>query len=87
MEQDPYELLGGAKGRPVKMWTRGVPVEPEAKEQLSKLAQLPFVFHHVAVMPDVHVGKGSTIGSVIPGGIGDTAGRALPSVTVRPAAA
>ena len=66
MEQDPYELLGGAKGRPVKMWTRGVPVEPEAKEQLSKLAQLPFVFHHVAVMPDVHVGKGSTIGSVIP---------------------
>ena len=53
MEQDPYELLGGAKGRPVKMWTRGVPVEPEAKEQLSKLAQLPFVFHHVAVMPIV----------------------------------
>ena len=66
MDQNAYELLGGAKGRPVKMWTRGVPVEPEAKEQLSKLAQLPFVFHHVAVMPDVHVGKGSTIGSVIP---------------------
>jgi len=53
-------------GRPVKMWTEGVPVEPEAKEQLARLAQLPFVFHHIAVMPDVHVGKGSTIGSVIP---------------------
>lgn len=67
MEKNDYEVLGGpTASRPVKMWTRGVPVEPEAKEQLSKLAQLPFVFHHVAVMPDVHVGKGSTIGSVIP---------------------
>jgi tRNA-splicing ligase RtcB len=60
------ELLSPEGGKPVKMWTQGVPVELEAKEQLEKLAQLPFVFHHVAVMPDVHVGKGSTIGSVIP---------------------
>ncbi len=60
------ELLSPEGGKPVKMWTQGVPVEREAKEQLEKLAQLPFVFHHVAVMPDVHVGKGSTIGSVIP---------------------
>ncbi|BDT56525.1 RNA-splicing ligase RtcB [Massilia varians] len=60
------ELLSPAGGKPVKMWTQGVPVEPEARQQLEKLAQLPFVFHHVAVMPDVHVGKGSTIGSVIP---------------------
>lgn len=60
------ELLAPAGGKPVKMWTQGVPVEPEARQQLEKLAQLPFVFHHVAVMPDVHVGKGSTIGSVIP---------------------
>jgi len=66
MEQNDYELLGNRQGRPAKMWTRGVPVEPEAKEQLARLAQLPFVFHHIAVMPDVHVGKGSTIGSVIP---------------------
>ena len=48
------------------MWTEGVPVELGAKEQLSKTAQLPFIFKHIAVMPDVHVGKGSTIGSVIP---------------------
>ena len=66
MNQDDIELLATKGGKPVKMWTQGVPVEPEAKEQLEKLAQLPFVFHHVAVMPDVHVGKGSTIGSVIP---------------------
>jgi len=66
MNQDDIELLSPKGGKPVKMWTQGVPVEAEAKEQLEKLAQLPFVFHHVAVMPDVHVGKGSTIGSVIP---------------------
>jgi tRNA-splicing ligase RtcB (3'-phosphate/5'-hydroxy nucleic acid ligase) len=52
--------------RPIKMWTRGVPVEPEAREQLARTARMPFIFRHLAVMPDVHVGKGSTIGSVIP---------------------
>ena len=66
MNQEDIELLSPQGGKPVKMWTQGVPVELEAKQQLEKLAQLPFVFHHVAVMPDVHVGKGSTIGSVIP---------------------
>lgn len=48
------------------MWTQGVPVEPEAKMQLLKSASMPFIFKHMAVMPDVHLGKGSTIGSVIP---------------------
>jgi tRNA-splicing ligase RtcB len=66
MEAHDYELLGLDAGRPVKMWTKGVPVEPEAKDQLARLAQMPFIYRHVAVMPDVHVGKGSTIGSVIP---------------------
>ena len=66
MKNDDIELLATQGGKPVKMWTQGVPVEAQAKEQLAKLAQLPFLFHHVAVMPDVHVGKGSTIGSVIP---------------------
>ncbi|NNG25699.1 RtcB family protein [Telluria aromaticivorans] len=66
MKNDDIELLATKGGKPVKMWTQGVPVEAEAKEQLQKLAQMPFLFHHVAVMPDVHVGKGSTIGSVIP---------------------
>jgi tRNA-splicing ligase RtcB len=66
MQQNDVELLGAQSGRPVKMWTKGVPVEPAAKDQLAKLAQLPFIYHHIAVMPDVHLGKGSTIGSVIP---------------------
>ncbi|WP_018153036.1 RtcB family protein [Leeia oryzae] len=61
-----YQLLEVADGKPVKMWTTGVPVEPEAQAQLRKAAQLPFIFRHLAVMPDVHLGKGSTIGSVIP---------------------
>lgn len=61
-----YEVLKAENAKPIKMWTKGVPVEDEAKSQLTKTAQLPFIFKHIAVMPDVHVGKGSTIGSVIP---------------------
>ncbi len=66
MTENNHETLHVEGGRHIKMWTRGVPVEDEAKLQLQKAAQMPFVFHHIAVMPDVHVGKGSTIGSVIP---------------------
>src|SRR5215472_9010661 len=42
-----------------------VPVEEQAREQLRNVASLPFVFKHVAVMPDVHWGMGATVGSVI----------------------
>ena len=51
---------------PIKLWTQGVPVEDEARRQLSQLARLPIVWPHVAVMPDVHVGIGATVGSVVP---------------------
>lgn len=51
---------------PIKHWTRGVPLEPSALEQLKNTAALPFIYKHVAVMPDVHLGKGATIGSVVP---------------------
>ncbi|WP_374368591.1 RtcB family protein [Dongia sp.] len=51
---------------PIKMWTRGVPVDAKARDQLARAAQMPFVFKHLAVMPDVHVGIGATVGSVIP---------------------
>lgn len=61
-----YEVFQTGKGRPVKMWTRGVPVEDDAKQQLANTASMPFIYKHLAVMPDVHLGKGSTIGSVIP---------------------
>ena len=60
---DTMNVEGGAH---IKMWTRGVPVEAEARAQLEMTAKMPFIFKHIAVMPDVHVGKGSTVGSVIP---------------------
>ena len=40
-------------------------IEPAAKQQLFNMAELPFVFKHIAVMPDCHLGKGATVGSVI----------------------
>lgn len=43
-----------------------MPVEEAARKQLRNTATLPFIYKHIAVMPDVHLGKGSTIGSVIP---------------------
>ena len=49
----------------VKLWTNLHEVESEALRQLRNIAQLPWVFKHVAVMPDVHFGKGATVGSVI----------------------
>ena len=61
-----FDVMTNADHAPVKMWTRGVPVEDGAKVQLAKTAAMPFIFKHLAVMPDVHIGLGSTIGSVIP---------------------
>ena len=49
---------------PVRIWTEDV--TPDAVRQLEQVARLPFVHPHVAAMPDVHAGIGSTIGSVIP---------------------
>jgi tRNA-splicing ligase RtcB len=50
----------------VRMWTQGVPVEEAAYQQIRNLASLPILGGHVAIMPDVHVGKGATVGAVIP---------------------
>jgi len=55
-----------SKGVPIKAWIDGVNLEDQAKEQLQNIAQLPIIHSHIAVMPDVHLGKGATIGSVIP---------------------
>ncbi|MDH5178324.1 MAG: RtcB family protein [Gammaproteobacteria bacterium] len=53
------------KGKvPVKIYTDDI--EHEAYQQLYNIAQLPFVHSHIAAMPDVHYGKGATVGSVIP---------------------
>ena len=51
---------------PIKAWTKGVPFEDAAIAQLNNIAQMSLVHSHIAVMPDVHMGKGATIGSVIP---------------------
>jgi len=59
-----FNVIEGAK-LPIKAWTNGVPVEDVAVQQLRNVASLPFVFKHVAVMPDVHWGMGATVGSVI----------------------
>ena len=66
MKDQTFQLLEVANGKPIKLWTEGVPVENEARAQLMNTAKMPFIFKHLAVMPDVHLGKGSTIGSVIP---------------------
>ncbi len=50
---------------PVKAWVKGVPVEEAARRQLENIARLPFIHSHVAAMPDVHLGRGATVGSVI----------------------
>jgi len=65
MEQN-YDTEDVPGGVPVKMWTHGVPVEDDAKKQLANAARLPVVFRHIAAMPDVHLGIGATVGSVIP---------------------
>jgi tRNA-splicing ligase RtcB (3'-phosphate/5'-hydroxy nucleic acid ligase) len=49
---------------PVKVYTGEI--EPEARLQLVNISRLPIVHHHVAAMPDVHLGIGATVGSVIP---------------------
>ncbi|MBS1198183.1 MAG: hypothetical protein H6R18_1968 [Proteobacteria bacterium] len=48
---------------PVKIWTDDV--DDKSRQQLANIASLPFIHHHVAAMPDVHLGIGATIGSVI----------------------
>ena len=49
--------------RPVKIWTDNV--EESAMCQIENLTTLPFLFHHLAIMPDVHAGMGMPIGGVL----------------------
>lgn len=50
---------------PIKMWIGDLEIEKTALNQLINLSFLPFLYRHIAVMPDVHYGQGSTVGSVI----------------------
>src|SRR5437870_8460271 len=65
-EEKSYNLIEVEKGVPIKAWTKGVPLEDQARAQLRNVAELPFIFKWVAAMPDVHWGIGATVGSVIP---------------------
>ena len=56
------QITGGRV--PVMVWTPDL--EPEARRQLENVSRLPIIYGHVAAMPDMHVGIGATVGSVIP---------------------
>jgi tRNA-splicing ligase RtcB len=64
--QSKYEVIDKQNHKLVKSWTRGVTFDENAKQQVLNMAGLPFIHSHIAIMPDVHLGKGATIGSVIP---------------------
>ena len=63
-----YNILKQSDGHQLaaKMWTQGVPVDSKAYDQIRNTASLPFIYKWVAAMPDVHVGMGATIGTVLP---------------------
>src|SRR6058998_2037911 len=66
MSEKTYNVFAPERGVPIKAWTRGVSLEDEARKQLLNVAQLPFIYKWIAAMPDVHFGRGATVGSVIP---------------------
>ncbi|CAM3072184.1 RtcB family protein [Vibrio neptunius] len=61
-----YNVIENEGRATIKAWTKGVPFDDKAQEQLNNIAGMSLVHSHIAVMPDVHLGKGATIGSVIP---------------------
>lgn len=63
---EEFEEMEPPSSVPVRSWANGVPFEEAARQQVRNIASLPFVGPHVAVMPDVHFGRGATVGSVIP---------------------
>lgn len=65
MQPETHEVIQDG-GVPIRLWTQGVPVDEKAKQQLISASKMPFIYKWLAVMPDVHVGIGATIGSVIP---------------------
>lgn len=60
----PYEKLEISTPKPVLCWANHSLGSDETK-MAKNVASLPFVFKHVALMPDVHLGKGALVGSVV----------------------
>jgi tRNA-splicing ligase RtcB len=58
------EQLNLSTPKPVLSWA-GHPLAAQETQMAKNVASLPFVFKHVALMPDVHLGKGALVGSVI----------------------
>ena len=50
MQDRTYQLLEVAHGKPIKLWTEGVPVENEARQQLINTARMPFIFKHLSLI-------------------------------------
>ena len=64
MNESQFPVTLGQTKHPVLMWARHQEIEQVALDQLRNVGNLPWV-HGVRVMPDVHYGKGATVGSVI----------------------
>ncbi|QVQ53009.1 RtcB family protein [Spiractinospora alimapuensis] len=58
-----FSEVSGAR-TPIRMWADPATVDPGAMRQLRNVSAVPWI-HGLAVMPDVHYGKGATVGSVI----------------------
>ena len=65
-QENNYVEVDSGGGAPIRAWVKGVMFEAQAEQQLRNAAQLPFIFRWIAAMPDVHMGIGATVGSVIP---------------------
>ena len=66
MSATTYQTIHDEGAVPIKAWVEGVPLEGKARDQLRNIARLPIVGPWLAVMPDVHLGIGATVGSVVP---------------------
>lgn len=69
-----YQGIEVENGKPIKMWTQGVPLEDEARKQLINTARMPFIYRHPAVMPDVQIsgsGAGFPVVALSVGEIGN----------------
>lgn len=66
-----------AGGKPIKVWVKNMysNLESQALEQANKVSRLPFIYKHMALMPDAHMGKGACVGSVVA-----TEGAVIPSL-------
>src|SRR3569623_42228 len=66
MSATTYQTIHDEGAVPIKAWVEGVPLEGKARDQLRYIALLPSVGPWLAVMPDVHLGIGATVGAVVP---------------------